>query len=294
MATRRRTPTIASRSARLLGLLALLGGCSREQPAGAPAGVRTGQGGTPAAAARRSGVSPPASSRARAPSTPPPASAQADPARARVARQRLVRQIATLSHPWSGEPRWDPRVLDALGRVARHRFMPGASITAAYQDTAYPIGHGQTISQPTVVAVMTQALRLTGRERVLEIGTGSGYQAAVLSLLAAEVYSIEIVRPLGEQARARLARLGYRNVTVRIGDGYRGWPDRAPFDRIVLTAAPPEMPEALVTQLAAGGILVAPVGDREQELVRWTRRGKTLHKETLGAVVFVPMVPARR
>jgi protein-L-isoaspartate(D-aspartate) O-methyltransferase len=176
--------------------------------------------------------------------------------------------------------------------VPRHRFAPGLSIRRAYEDRPQPIGHDQTISQPTVVAIMTQALRLGGTERVLEIGTGSGYQAAILARLCKEVFTIEIVPPLGEAARDRLKALGYANVHVRIGDGYLGWPEAAPFDRILLTAAPPEIPRALVDQLAEGGILVAPVGEQgeAQRLVRWTKRGGSLKKEDLGAVRFVPMV----
>ncbi len=209
-----------------------------------------------------------------------------DPA-ARRARDALVDGLARR------EPGLAPAVLDALRRVPRHLFVPGASLAEAYADHAFPIGLGQTISQPTVVAIMTDALRLSGRERVLEIGTGSGYQAAVLSLLAAQVYSIEIVAPLGEQARERLARLGYGAIALRIGDGYLGWPEAAPFDRIVLTAAPREFPAALVEQLVDGGILVAPVGpDEDQVLARWTRRGDRLDREVLGAVRFVPMVSA--
>jgi protein-L-isoaspartate(D-aspartate) O-methyltransferase len=215
-----------------------------------------------------------------------------DPAAAREARERLVRHIEVFDRPWGkGEP-WDPRVLAAMRAVPRHLFMPPVSFATAYRDAPYPIGHGQTISQPTVVALMTHALKLEGGEKVLEIGTGSGYQAAVLSLLARHVYSIEIVEPLGREAETRLERLGYRNVRVRVGDGYQGWPEHAPFDRIIVTAAPPEMPRALVDQLAEGGILVAPVGDTEQELVRWTKRKGTLEKENLGAVRFVPMVPS--
>ena len=148
-------------------------------------------------------------------------------------------------------------------------------------------------AQPTIVALMTQALDLTGKEKVLEIGTGSGYQAAVLSGLVRELYSIEIVEPLGQMARERLAALGYDNVIVRIGDGYAGWPEQAPFDRIILTAAPPEMPSALVEQLREGGIVVAPVGEEEQWLYRWTKRGGKLEEERLGAVRFVPMVRGR-
>jgi protein-L-isoaspartate(D-aspartate) O-methyltransferase len=207
-----------------------------------------------------------------------------------AARERLVRQIETLGRPWGSDEPWDPKVLAAMRNTPRHVFMPGASRVNAYQDTPYPIGHGQTISQPTVVAWMTQALRLDGRQNVLEIGTGSGYQAAVLAPLVARLDSIEIVEPLGLRARALLAELGHDNVHVHVGDGYRGLPERAPFDRIILTAAPPEMPAALVEQLRDGGVIVAPVGDAQQWLVRWTKVGGQLQQERLGAVRFVPMV----
>lgn len=217
-----------------------------------------------------------------------------EPAEAQLARERLVHGIETGRHPWGGEAIWDPRVMSAMRRVPRHRFVPQLGATAAYKDVPQPIGYGQTISQPTIVALMSQALRLTGKERVLEIGTGSAYQAAILSLLAREVYSIEIVEALGRTARARLDELGYRNVVTKVGDGYRGWPEKAPFDRIILTAAPPEVPAALVEQLAKGGVLVAPVGERQQSLVRWQKRAGRLDKEVLGAVRFVPMVPAAK
>jgi protein-L-isoaspartate(D-aspartate) O-methyltransferase len=212
-----------------------------------------------------------------------------DPPEAQQARAELVGQIETFERPW-GDAVWDPRVLAAMRQVPRHLFAPGLSMAAAYRDTPQPIGHDQTISQPTIVALMSTALRLAGQERVLEIGTGSGYQAAVLSLLCGSVYSIEIVEPLGSAAQERLARLGYRNVHVRIGDGYRGWPEAAPFDRIMLTAAPADVPQALVDQLRPGGILVAPVGDDLQVLVRWTKTGAGMEKERLGGVRFVPMV----
>jgi protein-L-isoaspartate(D-aspartate) O-methyltransferase len=232
------------------------------------------------------------------PPVPPPATSastgEGDPPHARDMRARLVQQIEVFDRPWGKEGGWNPRVLEAMRRVPRHLFMPGASIAAAYRDMPYPIGYGQTISQPTVVALMTNALKLTGKETVLEIGTGSGYQAAVLSGLVRELYSIEIVEPLGLAAKERLSQLGYRNVHVRIGDGYKGWPEQAPFDRIILTAAPPEMPAALVEQLKSGGIIVAPVGEVEQDLVRWTKEGRDLTKENLGAVRFVPMVPGKR
>jgi protein-L-isoaspartate(D-aspartate) O-methyltransferase len=225
--------------------------------------------------------------------SPPPAvtAPDNDPPPARALRQRLVDEIRASGPPWGGAA-WDPRVLDALLQTPRHLFVPGAPLSAAYEDRPQPIGHGQTISQPTVVAIMTDALDLTGNERVLEVGTGSGYQAAVLALLSQRVYSIELLAPLGEMARDRLAKLGYSNVEVRVGDGYAGWPERAPFDRVIITAAPPEIPRALVEQLADGGILVAPVGDgHRQKLVRWTKRGANLQKEDLGDVMFVPLVP---
>ena len=212
---------------------------------------------------------------------------------ARNMRHRLVRSIESFDRPWGEGLRWNPRVLDAMRTVPRHLFMPGHGVASAYRDMPLPIGHGQTISQPTVVALMTQALDLHGTEKVLEIGTGSGYQAAILSLLVGSLFTIEIVAPLGHAAKERLANLGYANVTVRVGDGYLGWPEQAPFDRIILTAAPPEMPAALVQQLADGGTIVAPVGEGEQDLVRWTKRGDTLDKKVLGAVRFVPMVPGR-
>lgn len=209
-----------------------------------------------------------------------------DTAATRALRARLVDEVA------ARDPQVAPRTLDALREVPRHLFAPQASVVEAYANHAMPIGHGQTISQPTVVAIMTDALRLDGSERVLEIGTGSGYQAAVLARLAREVDSIEIVPELATQATARLRALGIGNVRVRAGDGYRGWPEHAPYDRIVLTAAPPELPAALVEQLRDGGILVAPVGDDDQMLYRWTKRAGEMLRESLGAVRFVPMVTA--
>jgi protein-L-isoaspartate(D-aspartate) O-methyltransferase len=183
----------------------------------------------------------------------------------------------------------DPRVLAALASVPRHELVPLEQREHAYEDRPLPIGWQQTISQPYVVAYMTEQLRLTGDERVLEIGTGSGYQAAVLSRLAREVYSIEIVKPLAERARADLARLGYANVHVRAGDGYRGWPEQAPFDAIIVTAAPGHVPQPLVDQLAVGGRLVLPVGELSQELLRIERTADGLREERLIGVRFVPM-----
>ena len=183
----------------------------------------------------------------------------------------------------------DPRVLDAMRRVERHRFVPEALLGEAYADWPLVIGHGQTISQPYIVAVMAEAARLGPGARVLEIGTGSGYQAAVLSLLADEVDTIELVEPLAQQAAARLEALGYGNVHVRAADGYRGWPERAPFDAILLAAAPPEIPPPLLDQLKEGGRLVAPVGEGVQDLVVVRRTAAGLSRQTLLAVRFVPM-----
>ncbi len=184
----------------------------------------------------------------------------------------------------------DERVLNAMRKVERHRFVPGQHITSAYEDHPLPIGHGQTISQPYIVALMTELCELNGNEKVLEIGTGSGYQAAVLSLLAKEVFSIEIVSPLGQSARQKLAELGCHNVQIRIGDGYLGWPEESPFDVIILTASPPKIPQSLIEQMAEGGILVAPEGDYSQELVKITRKNGKITRRTVTYVRFVPMI----
>lgn len=183
----------------------------------------------------------------------------------------------------------DARVLDAMSRVPRHLFVPASLRSLAYRDSPLPIGHRQTISQPYIVAFMTQALDVRSNHRVLEIGTGSGYQAAVLGLLAGRVYTIEIVEPLALQARTVLAELRYRNIEVRVGNGYLGWPEHAPFDRIMVTAAPDQVPATLVQQLKVGGIMVIPVGTVEQQLhvLRRTTTG-TETLETL-PVRFVPM-----
>jgi protein-L-isoaspartate(D-aspartate) O-methyltransferase len=183
----------------------------------------------------------------------------------------------------------DQRVLDAMLSVPRHLFVPEPLRWQAYADHPLPIGHDQTISQPYIVAFMTQGLRVEPTHRVLEIGTGSGYQAAILGLLAKEVYTIEIVLPLAERARATLAERGYKNVHGRHGNGYLGWPEHAPFDRIMVTAAPDEVPPALVEQLKVGGLMAIPVGTVSQEL-RILRRTAT-GLETLATlpVRFVPM-----
>ena len=183
----------------------------------------------------------------------------------------------------------DPRTLAAMRKVPRHLFVLPSSAADAYEDHPLPIGHGQTISQPYIVAFMTEALLLRGGETVLEIGTGSGYQAAVLSEIAAKVFTIEIVEPLAEDARRRLERLGYSTVSVRAGDGYLGWPEAAPFDAIMVTAAAPKVPEPLKQQLKEGGRLCLPVGEEFQELVVLTRRGAEFTEERVLPVRFVPM-----
>ncbi len=186
----------------------------------------------------------------------------------------------------------DPRVLDAFRSVAREEFLPEELGEFAYEDSPLPIGSGQTISQPYIVAVTVDALGLRGGERVLEIGTGSGYAAAVLSRIAGEVYTVERLPALAEGARERLARLGFHNVHVLCGDGTLGWPEHAPYDAIAVAAGGPEVPRALLDQLAPGGRLVVPVGpdDTSQELVRVTRSGDHLETESLGGVRFVPLI----
>jgi len=182
------------------------------------------------------------------------------------------------------------RVLDAMLAVPRHLFVPESVRADAYSDAPLPIGHDQTISQPYIVAFMTEALALEPDHSVLEIGTGSGYQAAVLSILVSSVYTIEIVAPLAERARETLARLGYRNVHVRTGNGYLGWPEHAPYDRIMVTAAPEEVPPALVQQLKIGGLMAIPVGPTAVQELRILRRTAT-GTETIRTlpVRFVPM-----
>ncbi len=183
----------------------------------------------------------------------------------------------------------DPRVLRAMARVPRHRFVRPGDQRAAYADRPLAIDQGQTISQPYIVALMTELARLDDRSKVLEIGTGSGYQAAVLAEIAGQVYTIEILAPLAEKARATLLELGYQNIQFRTGDGYRGWPEAAPFDAIVVTAAPPRVPPPLKEQLAIGGRLVLPVGERRQVLRRITRTETGFSDELVSDVWFVPM-----
>jgi protein-L-isoaspartate(D-aspartate) O-methyltransferase len=183
----------------------------------------------------------------------------------------------------------DTSVLQTMAEIPRHEFVPPNLKDMAYQDRPLPIGEGQTISQPYIVAYMTQALDLQAGDKVLEIGTGSGYQAAVLARLVEHVYTIEIIPSLGDSARQLLQRQGHDNVTVRVGDGYVGWLLEAPFDAIMVTAAPDHVPPALVEQLADGGRLVLPVGDHYQELLRLTKREDEIHTESLLPVRFVPM-----
>jgi len=186
----------------------------------------------------------------------------------------------------------DQRVLDAMRKVPRHLFVPQNVRTYAYNDYPLPIGYGQTISQPYIVAFMTEALHLKPNDRVLEIGTGSGYQAAVLAELGGEVYTIEIIEPLGKRARRTLDRLGYRNVQVKIGDGYKGWPEKAPFDAIMVTCAPEKVPEPLVDQLREGGRMIIPVGraGAVQKLVSIVKKRGELETKEVMYVRFVPML----
>ncbi len=185
----------------------------------------------------------------------------------------------------------DSVVLQAMLNTPRHLFVPPKVRHLAYGDHPLPIGYGQTISQPYIVALMTQLLELKGNEKVLEIGTGSGYQAAILAQIVDSVYTIEIVKPLCEQARKRLDSMGYKNVVVVCGDGYKGLPQYAPFDRIIVTAAPPEVPKALLEQLKPGGIMVLPVGTTFQKLIRIHKKDDSTYvSEDIIPVRFVPMI----
>jgi len=187
----------------------------------------------------------------------------------------------------------NPDLLRVMRSIPRHLFVPPNVRSKAYEDCPIPIGYGATISQPYIVALMTELLAPAKQDRVLEIGTGSGYQAAILGQLAAEVYTVEISPELARSAAKTLRELGYTNITVRQGDGYQGWPERAPFDRIVLTAAPPELPEALIAQLSRGGRLVAPLGPvRSQELMVIEKQADgTIEGRPVCGVSFVPMKP---
>ena len=184
----------------------------------------------------------------------------------------------------------DPDVLRAMKNTPRHKFIPAHLRDHAYNDHPLPIGSGQTISQPYIVALMTEYLELTGSENVLEIGTGSGYQAAVLSPLVDTCYSIEVVKDLAREASGKLEVMGYDNVVVKWGDGYQGWIEHAPYDCIIITAAPPEIPQELIKQLRIGGIMVVPVGKEWQELVVINKTETGIEKQVVASVLFVPMV----
>lgn len=219
-----------------------------------------------------------------------PRQVNVSPARA---LRRDIERVARETGRLTGLPRLSPAVLDAIQRVPRQRFVASTDAAAAWQDVALAIGHGQTISQPFVVALMTELLEPEPSDRILEIGTGSGYQAAILAELVQAVFSIERIRSLADAAAARLSALGYRNVTVRSGEGRAGWPAEAPFDGILVTAAGDDVPQALLEQLRPGGFLVLPVrlADGRQMLRRITRRadGGALSADIL-PVAFVPLV----
>jgi len=203
-----------------------------------------------------------------------------------VARQHMVEDQIR------GRGVTDSRVTEVMSSVPRHEFVPENYRTHAYEDHPLPIGYGQTISQPYIVAFMTEQLRSQPTDRVLEIGTGSGYQAAVLSKLVAEVYTIEIVKPLAQRAETDLRRLNYSNVKVKAGDGYKGWPEHAPFDAIIVTAAPDHVPQPLIDQLKEGGRMIIPVGGREMQQLYLLE--KHVGKLTQRAVLPVNFVPLTR
>ena len=215
------------------------------------------------------------------------------------ARERLIEEIALEMREtasYLGSDTLDPRVVAALRKVPREEFVPASERDLAYVNRPLPIGHGQTISQPFIVAVMTDMLVIAPDSRVLEIGTGCGYQAAVLAELAARVYTVEVVAPLAEAARERLARLGYTNIECRIGDGGLGWPEEAPFDRIIVTAAAPARPDALIAQLAPGGRMAVPIGragfTQTLTLIEKDAEGRVTETPRL-PVAFVPLVEKR-
>jgi protein-L-isoaspartate(D-aspartate) O-methyltransferase len=214
-------------------------------------------------------------------------------------RARMVAEIDAMARETraeTGRERFSSAVMAAMAKVPRHQFVPVDQVSNAYRNSPLPIGRGQTISQPYIVALSTELAEPRPGQVVLEIGTGSGYQAAVLAGIVRQVYTIELLEPLGREAAERLTRLGYTNVETRVGDGYLGWPERAPFDAIVVTAAAPSVPPALVAQLKIGGRLVIPVGAMQevQELLVLTKRadGSTETRRVL-PVRFVPLVPGR-
>ena len=214
-------------------------------------------------------------------------------------RARMVAEIDQMyaeTRAETGLAAMAPRVRAAIGKVERHRLVPQEQANLAYRNHPLPIGHSQTISQPYIVALSTDLLAPEPGHVVLEVGTGSGYQAAVLAEIVRQVYTIEIVEPLGRTAESRLAALGYKNVEVRIGDGYKGWPEKGPFDGIVVTAAAPRVPQALVDQLKPGGRMVIPIGERwevQQLLLIERNLDGTLQQKNVLPVRFVPLVPGR-
>jgi protein-L-isoaspartate(D-aspartate) O-methyltransferase len=207
----------------------------------------------------------------------------------RNARMQMVDEIQEMVRDTSGyigKNSLSDRVIQAMAKVPRHEFVPESMQPAAYENRPLPIGEDQTISQPYIVALMTDLADVSGGAKVLEVGTGSGYQAAILAELAAEVYTIEIIPALGQRARATLARLGYKNVTVRIGDGYNGWAEHAPFDAILVTAAPEQVPQPLIDQLKPGGKLVIPVGRQYR-----TQTLRVLEKKATGEIETQDVLP---
>lgn len=214
-------------------------------------------------------------------------------------RQTMVDEVLEMARDtgiWSGRSRLSERVIAAMREVPRHQFVPASQRSNAYLNRALAIGHEQTISQPFIVALMTDLADIQPHERVLEVGTGSGYQAAILAEMTDQVYSIELLPELGRRAAETLRRLGYEDIQLRIGDGYQGWPEAAPFDAIVVTAAPVEVPEALIEQLAVGGRMVIPVGEQHQNqilrLIEKRNDGQVDSRDVI-VVGFVPMVKPR-
>ncbi|MFV1973639.1 MAG: protein-L-isoaspartate(D-aspartate) O-methyltransferase [Thiohalobacterales bacterium] len=214
----------------------------------------------------------------------------------RLAMVKEIEADVQLTSMSLGREMLDPRVLQAMASVPRHRLVPEQELDAAYENRPLPIGHGQTISQPYIVAIMTDLLDTTPDSRVLEIGTGSGYQAAILAELVGQVYTMEIIEPLGKLARRNLNKLGYDNIRVRIGDGYYGWEEYAPFDAIVVTAAASHIPPPLIKQLKPGGRMIIPVGSRfmvqQLVLIEKDRDGKMVTRQIL-PVRFVPLTGSR-
>lgn len=202
----------------------------------------------------------------------------------KIAAERLIRKLRENGIT-------DEKVLDAFRKVRRHEFVDGAMYAQAYDDNALPIGFGQTISQPSIVALMTQILELKRDEKILEIGTGSGFQTAILSQFSRRVYTIERHRELGDAARKRLRAMGYANIVFKIGDGTGGWPQHAPFDKIIVTAGAPVVPQILSDQIAVGGKMLIPTGDRQhQELLIYNKDSSGITCKSIANVVFVPLI----